>query len=53
VGAGPGLQAVVAAEGITHRVTPLPAPALDSVIVDRLDRIAAPLERPVERPIGQ
>jgi hypothetical protein len=48
MGIGPGLQALVAAEGISHRQIPPPAAALDPVVVARLEHIAQVLERILE-----
>lgn len=45
MGVGPGLQALVVAEGVTHRTAPPPAPALDPVVVAKLEHIAELLEQ--------
>jgi len=45
---GPGVQALVAAEGMTHRQTLPPATALDPVVVNRLEHIAQVLEQILE-----
>ena len=45
---GPGVQALVAAEGMTQRQTPPPASALDQVVVRRLEHIAQVLEQILE-----
>jgi len=48
MGIGPGLQALIAAEGATHRQVPPPASALDPVVVQRLEHIASVLEQILE-----
>ena len=48
MGIGPGLQALVAAEGVSHRQVPPPAAALDPVVVARLEHIALVLEQILE-----
>jgi hypothetical protein len=49
MGIGPGLQALVGAEGVSHRAVPPPAAALDPVVVERLEHIATLIEQLLER----
>jgi hypothetical protein len=49
MGIGPGLQALVGAEGVSHRRVPPPASALDPIVVERLEHIATLIEQLLER----